>query len=551
MLYTALRSEPNGETMIQLRNVEPGALPALPRALRHARTTRTSAIALAALLAMAATSGPAAAQSLELQRFHPAPSARADYLTVYGGQTFLPARWEAGALFQYADDPLVANAGRVEYPVVEHQLVAHLYGAWAPTDWLRLSLEVPAVLLQGSANEPILRLADGTLQGGGLGDIRLIPQVAFYDGRSTGQAWARDPGFAIGLALPVSLPTGSGERLQSESVRAEPRLVFDYATSAGWGLGLNLGVLLREPHRFESLEIDHQLTYGAALRVPVARQVAALVVEITGAITPGADEGSSAESPLEGLAALRLFVGDGIVTAGGGAGLVDGYGAPDARLLLGFAFAPTVDPPPPEPEPVIEPPPADDDGDGLTNEHDQCPEVPEDFDFNLDEDGCPDPDNDGDGILDASDECPDQPESINEFQDDDGCPDEVPVHVGPTHIEIEGTIYFDYDSATIQARSLPIIDAVAGALAEHPELLRVQVEGHTDSQGDDDYNRTLSQRRAESVVTALVERGVDPARLSPVGFGESRLIDQRDSEEAHQTNRRVEFLILEREGEGE
>src|SRR6185369_1407172 len=69
---------------------------------------------------------------------------------------------------------------------------------------------------------------------------------------------------------------------------------------------------------------------------------------------------------------------------------------------------------------------SDQDGDGISDEKDQCPAAAEDLDGFQDSDGCPDPDNDGDGINDAQDKCPNDRETKNDFQDDDGCPDEVP-----------------------------------------------------------------------------------------------------------------------------
>ena len=65
----------------------------------------------------------------------------------------------------------------------------------------------------------------------------------------------------------------------------------------------------------------------------------------------------------------------------------------------------------------------DADGDGIPDEIDKCPSIPEDFDGFEDEDGCPDFDNDNDGIYDAQDKCPNEPEDFDGFEDKDGCPD--------------------------------------------------------------------------------------------------------------------------------
>jgi OmpA-OmpF porin, OOP family len=85
-----------------------------------------------------------------------------------------------------------------------------------------------------------------------------------------------------------------------------------------------------------------------------------------------------------------------------------GFEAADLRMLLGFVFEPSI---------------GDRDGDGYTDDQDQCPDDPEDFDGFEDGDGCPDPDNDKDGILDIDDACPDIPEDFDGDQDEDGCPE--------------------------------------------------------------------------------------------------------------------------------
>ncbi len=71
-------------------------------------------------------------------------------------------------------------------------------------------------------------------------------------------------------------------------------------------------------------------------------------------------------------------------------------------------------------------PVGDRDGDGIPDDVDACPSVPEDFDGFEDDDGCPEGDNDGDGIPDAQYRCPNEPETFNGIQDDDGCPDRTP-----------------------------------------------------------------------------------------------------------------------------
>jgi len=193
----------------------------------------------------------------------------------------------------------------------------------------------------------------------------------------------------------------------------------------------------------------------------------------------------------------------------------------------------------------------DGDGDGVLDEVDRCPDEPEDIDDWEDSDGCPDPDNDRDGILDVDDACPIKPETDNGYLDEDGCPDVAPqrVKVERTRIVIEESIFFDVDKATIKPESFDLLDEIADTLDAHPELLKIRIEGHTDSDGDALYNLKLSQARAESVVDALVGRGVDEDRLEPVGFGEAQPLASNADAAGKARNRRVEFHIEVREGE--
>jgi outer membrane protein OmpA-like peptidoglycan-associated protein len=179
---------------------------------------------------------------------------------------------------------------------------------------------------------------------------------------------------------------------------------------------------------------------------------------------------------------------------------------------------------------------------------------PEDKDKWQDEDGCPEDDNDGDGIEDGADECPNDPEVKNGFEDEDGCPDEATkkklVVVKRDRIEITDKVYFAYDSDRILPKSYELLDNVGRVINEHTEIPSIFVEGHTDSDGNDNYNLTLSDRRARSVMRYLIERGqVDPTRLQSKGFGETQPIDSNKTEQGKQNNRRVAFRIVDKDGD--
>jgi outer membrane protein OmpA-like peptidoglycan-associated protein len=162
----------------------------------------------------------------------------------------------------------------------------------------------------------------------------------------------------------------------------------------------------------------------------------------------------------------------------------------------------------------------DNDGDGIPDKADKCPNEPEDRDGFQDDDGCPEPDNDNDGIADKLDKCPLEPEDKDGFEDDDGCPDpdndkdgildaadKCPnqpgappdgcpkkynlVVVTQNKIELKQTVFFETGRANIRTISHPLLNEVAQALRDNPTI-KVEVQGHTDSQGPDALNLKLS-----------------------------------------------------------
>jgi outer membrane protein OmpA-like peptidoglycan-associated protein len=140
-------------------------------------------------------------------------------------------------------------------------------------------------------------------------------------------------------------------------------------------------------------------------------------------------------------------------------------------------------------------------------------------------------DGDADGVADASDLCPQS--AANAQVDAFGC--EV-----DAAIVLRG-VNFLTDSDQLTAQSLVILDGVAATLTANPDI-RVQVAGHTDSQGEAAYNKDLSQRRAASVVNYLVGKGVASDNLQPAGFGEEQPVADNGSAEGRAENRRVELV---------
>ena len=113
-------------------------------------------------------------------------------------------------------------------------------------------------------------------------------------------------------------------------------------------------------------------------------------------------------------------------------------------------------------------------------------------------------------------------------------------------IEITEKVMFEYDKATIKVESHQLLNDVAAVMAENPKIKKVRIAGHTDSDGSDDYNKKLSQDRADAVMKFLVDAGIDPKRLEAKGYGEQKPIADNKTEEGKERNRRVEFNITHR-----
>ena len=112
-------------------------------------------------------------------------------------------------------------------------------------------------------------------------------------------------------------------------------------------------------------------------------------------------------------------------------------------------------------------------------------------------------------------------------------------------IELE-TILFDYNKSDIKPQAAFELDRLVGIMNKYPKLV-VRVESHSDTQGEADYNRSLSERRAQATVQYVIDQGIDAARISGQGFGEDQpVVDCGDNctEEDHEKNRRSEFIIV-------
>lgn len=148
------------------------------------------------------------------------------------------------------------------------------------------------------------------------------------------------------------------------------------------------------------------------------------------------------------------------------------------------------------------------------------------------------PDRDKDDVPDNVDRCPD----VTGPMDNWGCPQYKKVVVHRDKLELKEKLYFAWNQATLQEESYPVLDEVVQALKDNKSF-RVQVDGHSSSEGTDDHNQTLSENRAEAVLDYLVSHGVEKERLGFKGFASSVPLDTNKTAAGRENNRRVEFVV--------
>jgi len=182
---------------------------------------------------------------------------------------------------------------------------------------------------------------------------------------------------------------------------------------------------------------------------------------------------------------------------------------------------------------------SDSDRDRVPDGIDQCPDTPRGA--TVDARGCP-MDTDNDGVIDGIDYCPDTP--ADRKVDERGCPLGLKQEVfeGKAKLTLEG-VNFESGSAKLTPDSLAILDQVAVSLRDWPNV-RVEIGGHTDSNGKESENMSLSQARAESVRDYLVSQGIDDSRLVAKGYGESEPVADNKFPDGRAKNRRVELTKI-------
>jgi len=122
-------------------------------------------------------------------------------------------------------------------------------------------------------------------------------------------------------------------------------------------------------------------------------------------------------------------------------------------------------------------------------------------------------------------------------------PDQPNVLVTGRELKLKKQVHFNNASADITPDSSAILEEIADVLNSHPEIKGVEVQGHTDNQGESPYNLKLSESRAQAVVDVLVRLSVDPLRLQAKGYGDTKPLMPNTTEANKAKNRRVQLMI--------
>jgi len=513
--------------------------------------------------------------------------------------------WYGGVGLVYADDPLVVeftagpDVGQ-EAAIVSRQLSTRFQGGYTIADAARVDVEVPFYPYLVVQDQQALAMGDITLSGmlpiaswGDTNDgvaLGVKPELVIPSGRNSGTFTSRE---TVGGSL-----TGAvGGYISQIGWRANLGMDFGPKTSLedldfGTSFDVGGGVSYRPvAEAVAGAEVSSKITLSGGTawnKNPVEAHVFGGYLHASG---------------FHAMAGFGTGLVAGIGAPDFRTALALGYrndGSPPD--MDGDGLTDDIDRCIDQPEDLDDfqdldgCPDPDNDADQVLDVDDSCPQDAEDWDGWDDEDGCPDLDNDQDGIPDGGDDCPDLtgPADTNGCPDTDGdgladdmdrcpaeagplategcpdrdkdrvpdfrddCPDEpispqadprrsngcpTRVIVTTEAIVITDKVYFETGRSTIKPVSYAILDEVAEVLAANPDIRKIEVAGHTDSDGSDTKNKALSQERADAVVDYLVSSGIARSRLVAVGYGEEKPIDSNKTRAGKAANRRVEFVI--------
>jgi outer membrane protein OmpA-like peptidoglycan-associated protein len=453
-------------------------------------------------------------------------------------------------LLQYAREPFVLRgADGLSSKPVRDQWQAHVLASYALWHRLLLAFDLPTTLVEtGDGAEPPLPSASAPA----IGDVRALAR------------WQPlgDPGDGVHAALEVDVwaPTGASDSYSSDSAARAGAFVIVGGVHDRLAWSAETGAVSR-PNRTYSesppLRVGPLWTVAASAKWAFdARRALELGPEAVAQLGIGSamqllDARTTSLHVLLG-ARFRFAAGPWFIAVAGGPGVGEAIGVADYRAVLSAGWSVEREPPPP-----------DRDQDGVADVSDACIDVRGIRSSDPMMNGCPElpADADGDAVPDRFDACPRVGGSPHADRHRNGCPEEVAERPAPPQpapvaqleqerITINQEVRFETGTASLHPDSEAILRAVADVLLAHPEIVAIEVQGHTDATGAPEANLELSERRAAAVVDWLVRYGIAAARLRARGFGETQPVSDNTVEDGRRRNRRVEFRIAERRALG-
>lgn len=480
---------------------------------------------------------PSLVSSLDVQQFKPAIG-EMDILHIYSSK--IPARLSlnVGFFIHYSHRPLRLideNNHKTIYDLVKYQTNFDMMISIALFKRAEIGLVLPVIMAQESQQigqlDPHFK---HSFPNTGLGDLRLIPKIKFYE---------QAHGFSMGMSVPLQLPTGREFAFIGRGVSVETKFLFDYITQYQMHWALNLGYRFGEKRAYLNLFMQHEFTFGLGVRylLPLNTQQRLFIQgNIFGLL--GLKNPSLESLPIEFLLGVSYFPLHKIgITLDAGAGLTRGYGTPQFRVTFGFLYQ--YDILPRSQGDVFKKTPTH----VLANIKTQVfHSAPDDLIVDKNHSGIslgkaqeePLP------ILSVSDSVSIKSQSSKTLLKRDVYDDDRPSsNATNTDGFIKSmwpySIYFDFDQSLLKPEALKEIKAVAQYIRAQTGLLNVEIRGYADVIGHEHYNLNLSTKRACNTKAFLLQAGVSDALLKCKGLGEIK-----NGPGNHALDRRVEIWLI-------
>ncbi len=345
-------------------------------------------------------------------------------------------RWNVGAWVQYAQDPVVFDQAVGKIRPVTNLVGADVVAGVGLGDRASLGVDVPTFLWQdGTSSLPAGVVQSGKVKASGIGDVAAQGKVTVVSNDRQGV----QAGWGLAVLGALSIPTGDRTSFLSDGAfGASVRLLGEYALGIG-AVRAVVGYSARSPRTWPDAALGG-VTFGSAIPWAIGGvlrpkalsaaldsddrqlwEIAAHGALPAGPVTPFGlgQAGASSLSPALLAVDDRVTVGhdrDAYVLVGAEVGLDDAVGVPTFRAVVSVGWAPRSH---------------DRDSDGVPDDKDDCPDLPEDRDGIQDADGCPEDDADGDGIVDRDDACPLAAGEASGDPKKNGCPGDAPKPTAP------------------------------------------------------------------------------------------------------------------------